>query len=70
MQNIPAAFHTEQQQARDRRPGSKRWGTFCATQRVDKRLEQAGVEVMVVSFGKLQYPPRSAELLFEDTMGA
>jgi hypothetical protein len=43
---------------------------FCATQHVDERLEQAGVEVMVVSFGKLQHPPRSSELLFEGTMGA
>ena len=72
MSGPPAAFHTEQQQARDRRLGSKRWSMFCATQHVDEGLglEQDGVEVMVVSFGKLQHPPRSPELLFEGTMGA
>ena len=73
MSGPPAAFHTEQQQARDRRLGSKRWSMFCATQHVDEGLEQDGVEVMVVSFGKLQHvqhPPRSSELLFEGTMGA
>ena len=43
---------------------------FCATQHVDEGLEQVGVEVMVVSFGKLQHPPRSSELLFEGTMKA
>ena len=70
MSGPAAAFHTEQQQARDKRLVSKIWSMFCATQHVDEGLEQVGVEVMVVSFGKLQHPPRSSELLFEGTMGA
>jgi hypothetical protein len=43
---------------------------FCATQHIGDGLEQAEDEIMVVSFGKFQHPPRSSELLFDGTMGA
>ena len=59
----PATKHTEQQQARSRTLGSKWRSTFCAFRHVGEELEQSGVELVVVSFGTLQHPPHSSELL-------